>query len=89
MAKRVMCAHLKTGYVTDRGPAWISWVNFSRTWNTAYFDGHTLRRAQGIDANFVDIGTGDEYWVSAPKRDRTDGRYCNLRPTMPDDAKGP
>ncbi len=89
MAQRVIYVQLKTGHDSDRGPAWVSWVDFSRTWNTAYFNGHTLRRAQGLDANFVDTDTGDEYWLSAPKRDRTDRRYTNVRPTVTDDAKEP
>jgi hypothetical protein len=50
---------------------------------------NTLRRAQGISGNFIDTDTGDEYWLSAPKRDQTDGRYSNLRPTVTDEATGP
>jgi len=37
---------LKTGYDTDKGPAWISVVSFNRSWKTAQWHGHTLRRAQ-------------------------------------------
>lgn len=79
MAQRVMYVPLKTGHHSDRGPAWISWVDFPRTWNSANFDGHTLHRAQGISRNFVDTDTGEEYWLSAPKQDWTDGRYSNLQ----------
>jgi hypothetical protein len=44
MARLIMYVQLKTGYDTDRGPSWIAWVRFSKTWNTAYIHGRTLRR---------------------------------------------
>lgn len=76
MPRRLMFLQLKTGYDTDRGPSWIAWVDFSKTWSTAYFHGRTLRRATGMcDANFYDVQTDEEFWVSGPKRDRTDTRY--------------
>ncbi|MFJ2738408.1 hypothetical protein ACIO3O_01945 [Streptomyces sp. NPDC087440] len=76
MPRRIMFVQLKTGYDTDRGPSWIGWVDFSKTWSTARFHERTLRRAEGMfDANFHDTETGEEFWVSGPKRDRTDARY--------------
>jgi len=57
-----MFVHLKTGYNTDMGPAWISRVRFSKTWKTAYWQGRTLRRWQGASANFVDVASGEEFW---------------------------
>ncbi len=87
MPNRIMYVQLKTGYDTDQGPAWIGWVKFSKTWRTAYFQGRTLRRVQGGDANFYDVDTDEEYWVSGPKRDRTDARYGAGRPTIEDDAR--
>ena len=45
-------------------------------------DGRTLRRNHGIDENFVDTATDDEYWLSAPRRDQTDCRYSNLAPLL-------
>ncbi|MFI8325488.1 hypothetical protein [Streptomyces sp. NPDC085529] len=76
MSRRLMFVQLKTGHDTDRGPSWIGWVDFSKTWSTAYFQGRTLRRAGGMsDANFYDVDSGEEFWLSGPKRDRTDTRY--------------
>jgi len=40
------------------------------------------------DANFYDVETGEEYWVSGPKRDRTDGRYSRQQPVVDEDARG-
>ncbi|MFJ2621335.1 hypothetical protein [Glutamicibacter sp. NPDC087344] len=87
MAERIMYIQLKTGYNTDRGPAWISRVRFSKSWRTAYFRGLALRQVSGLfDANFVDPETGDEYWLSGPKRDRTDGRYSSEQPSVDADV---
>ncbi|MHA6765513.1 hypothetical protein [Streptacidiphilus sp. PAMC 29251] len=75
MPRRLMFVQVKSGYNTDRGPSWIGWVDFSKTWSTAYFQGRTLRRAGGGDGNFYDAQTSERFWVSGPKRDRTDTRY--------------
>ena len=83
-----MFVQLKTGHDTDKGPAWISRVRFSKSWQTAYWHGRTLRRQQGrYDANFHDIHTDDEYWLSGPHRDRSDTRYSNIQPEIDDDVQ--
>jgi hypothetical protein len=83
-----MYVQITTGNDTDRGPAWIARVRFSKAWNTAYIHGRTLHRHPGmVDANFYDVETGEEFWVSGPKRDQTDGRYSNLLPDVDDDAR--
>jgi hypothetical protein len=88
MARRIMYVQLKTGYNLDLGRAWICWVRFTRTWQTAYVHGRTLRRSRGMfDANFFDIETDEEFWLSGPKRDRTDGRYSRVQPTVDEDAR--
>jgi len=87
MPERIMYVQLKTGYDIDRGPTWISRVRFTKTWKTAYWHGKTLRRWPGMgDSNFYDVATNDEYWVSGPKRDRTDGRYSAIQPEVDEDA---
>ncbi len=60
-----MFVQLKTGHNTDKGPAWISVVSFNRTWKTARWHDRTLRRCPGlVDANFYDVETDEEYWIS-------------------------
>ncbi|CAM5713884.1 hypothetical protein [Streptomyces aurantiogriseus] len=89
MPRRITFVQLKTGYDTDRGPSWIGWVDFSKSWKTAYFQGRTLRRATGLglfDANFYDVETDEAFWISGPKRDRSDTRYGPEGPTVEDDA---
>jgi hypothetical protein len=83
---RVMFVQLKTGYQVDRGPAWISVVHFNRSWKTARWHGKALRRCQLIDANFYDVETHDEYWLSGPHSDRRDTRYSNIRPSVDPEA---
>jgi hypothetical protein len=88
MAERVMFLQLKTGFNTDKGPAWISSVRFTRSWRTAYWRGRTLRRFPGLfDANFYDVETGEEFWLSGPHRDRSDVRYSGIRPEVDQDVR--
>lgn len=91
MNDRIMYVQLKTGYDIDAGPSWIGWVQFSKTWRTAYFRGRTLRRVPGTahahsGANFYDVETREGYWVSGPKRDQTDGRYRHQKPDIEEKA---
>lgn len=92
MPDRIMFVQLKTGYDTDAGPSWIANVRFSKSWSTVYFHGRTLRRVTGTayanyDANFFDVDSGEQYWVSGPKRDQTDARYRHGRPTVEEDVR--
>jgi len=66
---RLMYIELKEGY-GDSGPAWISKVAFSKSGETVYFNGKALKKARnrGIAGNFLDLETGDEYWVSGVKK---------------------
>ncbi|WP_111768153.1 hypothetical protein [Nakamurella deserti] len=86
MPRRLMFVQLKSGHDTDQGPSWITWVDFNRTWKTARFHGRELRRFQGVRGNFADLDTREEFWLSGPKRDRTDARYSAARPTVDPDA---
>ncbi|GAB1639667.1 hypothetical protein KRMM14A1259_00900 [Krasilnikovia sp. MM14-A1259] len=79
---------MKTGHDTDKGPAWISRVRFNKSWKTAYWRDKTLRRWPGMfDANFYDVETHEEYWLSGPRRDQADTRYSNIRPEIDDDVR--
>lgn len=59
---------LKSGY-SDDGPAWIGRVKFSKTGKTLYFNDHAFQRIRGISGNYIDIETGEEYWISGVKKD--------------------
>ena len=62
---------LKTGYAHN-GPAWIARVAVSRSGTTVYFKDKALRRGNGVQGNYFDTETGDEYWVSGAKKDGKD-----------------
>ena len=68
---------LKTGH-SDDGPAWIARVVTSRSGSTIYFNGKALRKAKGGlgSGNYVDIETGEAYWVSGVKKDGTDRHWA-------------
>ena len=83
-----MFVQLKTGHGLDQGPCWISIVRFNKSWKTAYWHGKTLARGRAMfDANFYDVETQEEYWLSGPHRDRGDTRYSGVNPTIDDDAR--
>ncbi|TWV40867.1 hypothetical protein FRZ03_21620 [Streptomyces misionensis] len=42
MPRRIMFVRLKAGHDTDRGPSWIGWVDFSKTWRIAARQGEGL-----------------------------------------------
>lgn len=64
---------LKTGY-SDNGPAWIGYIQLSKSGKTIYFNGKGFKSSKGtgINSNYYDIETGDEYWISGVKKDMTD-----------------
>ena len=66
---------IKSGY-GDRGPAWIGRVVLSRTKTTVYFNGRAFRKSygQGISANYFEVETGEEVWISGIKKNGRDRR---------------
>ncbi len=54
----------------------IGWVTFSRTGQTVYYRGLTLRKANGVRGNFLDTETLDEYWVSGVKKRGSNVHYA-------------
>lgn len=70
---------------------WESQRTSSDRRRTAYFRDRTLGRVAGYahanhDSNFFDVETGNEYWISGPKRNRTDGRYGKAQPSIDADV---
>jgi len=56
------------------GPAWIGFVEFSKSGQTVYFDNKALKKLKttGISGNHFDIETGEEYWISGVKKNGED-----------------
>ena len=70
---------LKSGY-SDDGPAWIGYVVQSRSGRTLYFNGRGLMKLKGqrrgdSGGNYVDMETGESFWVSGVKKNGQD-RHC-------------
>ncbi|WP_343659697.1 hypothetical protein [Chryseobacterium sp.] len=56
------------------GPAWIGFVEFSKSGQTVYFNNKAIKKLKnpGIYANHFDIETGEEYWISSVKKNGQD-----------------
>ena len=65
----------KSGGLT--GPARIGRVCFSKTGRTLYYRGRSFRslKGAGFKANYYDVETGEEFWISGPRKDGRDRLY--------------
>lgn len=73
---RIMYVEYKGTGLT--GPARIGRVRFSKTGNTLYYQGKAFRslKGAGFKSNYFDVETGEEYWISGPRRDGADHLYA-------------
>lgn len=74
---RIMYIECKSGYGDD-GPARIGRVTFSKTGRTIYYNGMSFQscKGQGIGANYFELDTGEEYWISGPKKNGQDRHWA-------------
>jgi len=83
-----MYIECKAGELT--GPARIGRVTYSKTGATIYYKGQEFRslKGNGFKANDYDVKTGEEYWISGPRRDGCDALYAtNIRPEIDEDVR--
>jgi hypothetical protein len=66
---------LKTGW-SDDGPAWIGHVKESRSGATLYFNDHAFQHCRGAAGNYVDIESGEIYWISGVKKNGEDRHWA-------------
>jgi hypothetical protein len=73
MKDRLVYIELKSGF-SDDGPAWIAIAGASKSGATLYSNGKAFKslKGSGIGANFYDIETGEEYWISGVKKSNQD-----------------
>jgi len=85
MKSRIMYIEHKGDALT--GPARIGRVSFSKTGKTLYYGGNTFRslKGAGYKANFFDVESGDEYWISGCKRDGSNRLYGERVPVEIDE----
>ena len=59
------------------GDARIGRVYFSKTGKTLYYKGSKFQslKGSGFKANYYDVDTNEEYWISGPRKDQNDRLY--------------
>ena len=84
-AGRIMYIERKAGSLT--GPARIGRVTFSQTGRTLYYRGQRFQslKGAGFKSNYYEVDTGEDYWISGPKRDGGDALYGGSTPIEIDD----
>src|ERR1035437_3828805 len=75
MQSRIMYIECKGDELT--GPARIGRVTYSKSGKSVYYQSRRFQtlKGNGFKANFFDIDTGDEYWISGPKKNGRDRLY--------------
>jgi hypothetical protein len=71
---------LKSGN-SDNGPAWIGYVQPSKTGRTLYFNGRGLMKLKGqrrgeSGGNYIDMENGESFWVSGVKKNGQDRHWA-------------
>ena len=84
-AGRIMYIERKAGSLT--GAARIGRVSFSKTGRTLYYRGQTFQslKGAGFKSNYYCVETGEDYWISGPKRRGGDALYGRSTPIEIDD----
>ena len=80
-------------YIEDKsgglvGPCRIGRVTFSKTGATLNYAGRAFQslKGGGFKANYFDVETGQQFWISGPHKDGADGLYGRI--TQPADVDG-
>ena len=64
----------------------IGWVRFSKTGATLYYGGREFQSLKGgYKANYFELQSGEEYWISGCKREGGDRLYVSGKPIHIDD----
>jgi hypothetical protein len=76
---RIMYIERKAGSLN--GPACIGRVTFSKSGRSLTYAGRTFQslNGHGFKANYFDVETGEEYWISGPHEDGRDRLYPESR----------
>jgi hypothetical protein len=83
---RIMYIEYK-GEAGLHGSARIGRVTFSRTGATLHYNGRSFQslKGSGFKANYFDVESGEQYWISGPRRDGVDRLYKSDWPVEIDD----
>jgi hypothetical protein len=82
---RIMYIERKAGQNT--GYARIGRVTTSKTGRTLYYQGRTFQslKGAGFKSNYFCVETGEDYWISGPKRRGGDRMYGSVLPVEIDE----
>ena len=85
MRSRIMYIERKAGALT--GEARIGRVTFNKTGRTILYRDQVFRRivGGGFKSNYRDEATGEDYWISGPKRRGGDRMYGSALPVKIDE----
>lgn len=83
MIRDLMYIELKTG-CSDDGPAWIGYVQTSKSKKTIYFNDRAFQKNNGNYSNYIDIENGDEYWISGLKKKESNRHWAGRGKIMID-----
>jgi len=85
MRTKIMYIEYKCENLT--GPARIGRVTFSKTGKSVHNNGKTFQtlRGRGFKANYFDIETNEDYWISGCKKDGSDRLYGERLPIYIDE----
>lgn len=82
---RIMYIENKSGGLAG-GEARIGRVTFSKTGSTIYYQKRAFQSLKGgYKANYVETETGEQYWISGPKKDGKDRLYGERVPVEIDE----
>lgn len=84
MKERIMYIENKTHSLS--GEARVGRVRFSKTGKTLYYNGQTFQslKGSGFKANYFDVETGEQFWISGCKKDGSDRLYGERIPVKID-----
>jgi hypothetical protein len=90
MAKRSRIMYIE--YKGDGlvGPARIGRVTYSKTGSTLHYGGKAFQslKGSGFKANYFDVATGEQYWISGPRQDGADALYAtNVSTEIDEDVR--
>ena len=85
MKSRVMYIECKSGEAN--GQARIGRVHFSKTGSTLrYGDLEFISlKGRGFKSNYLETASGEEYWISGPRKDGEDRLYVSAAPVEIDE----
>lgn len=82
---RIMYIERKAGGL--EGSARIGRVSFSKSGRSLRYAGMEFIPIQGFKANYMPVETGEEYWISGPKKRGGDRLYGTERVEIDDDVR--